>query len=118
MEKEEVLQVFRKYVSGMVRMNDLEDWILSHIQGILNSGNQEAIALIDEVDALLIEIGAGISSEQDLFDTISRFISDAETVKIDLVLKASDINIISFEKSTDDDITAQQEEFDFSPQFV
>jgi len=106
MEKQAILRIFRDYVSGKARLNDLEDWVLSHIQGVLDSGDQEAIALIDRVDALLIEIGVGLASEEDLFNAISGFISDAETVKLDLCIKAPDVSVLSIEQSTGDGLIA------------
>jgi hypothetical protein len=120
MEKEEILQIFRDYISGNAQLIDLEDWVLSHIQAILDSGNQVAVALIDRVDALLIEIGAGITSEEELFNAISSIISDEETLQLDLDITASDISfkvcdisVLSITQSSDSEITAQQAEFPF-----
>ena len=108
MEKEEILQVFRDYVFGKVRLLDLEDWVLSHIQGILDSGDQEAIAMIDRVDALLIEIGAGVASEEELLNAISGFLSDAETLILNFCFMAPDVSVMSIEQSTDDALIEPQ----------
>jgi hypothetical protein len=119
MEKEKILQIFNDYLFGGVRFNDLEDWLLSHLQGILHSGEQEAIALIDQVDALLIEIGAGGASEQELFNTISGILSEAATVRIELSInEAPDITFDIIEQNTEDSPTAGPAAFDFSPHFA
>jgi hypothetical protein len=119
MEKEEILQIFRNYLSGKTRLNDLEDWVLSRIQGILNSGDQEAIALIDRVDALLIEIGAGLASEEDLFNAIACSVSDADTIRLDLSLnEAPDVSVLSVKQSTDSYSTEPPTGLGLYPQFA
>jgi len=104
MDKDQILQIFRDYLSGKMRLSNLEDWILSHIQGILNSGDQEAIAMIDQVDAFLIEIGVGVASEKDILNAISGFVANAETIERDLY--SSDISLLSIDQGTEDDLIA------------
>lgn len=80
MGKEQILHVFKSYASGEIGISELEDWILSHLQGILHSGDATAEAMINEADSLLIEIGAGVINEEDLLNWVDGIISDSETV--------------------------------------
>jgi hypothetical protein len=119
MGKEAILRIFRDYVFGTIRLIELEDWLLSHIQGILHSGNQEAIAMIDKVDALIIEIGEGIASEKELFNTISGFISESETVRVNISIdNIPDIIFGNMNQSTDRTLTVESVNLDFSPHFA
>ena len=119
MEKEEILRVFRNYISRTIRLTDLEDWLLSHLQAIIHSGDQEAIGMADQVDALLVEIGAGVTSEEELFKRISGLLSEAETVRLTFSLnEAPDITFVSIDQSSNDSAIAAAPVIGFSPHFA
>ncbi|MBN2319865.1 MAG: hypothetical protein JXR49_12335 [Acidobacteria bacterium] len=119
MEKEAILQTCRDYISGNIRLSELEDWVLSHIEGILRSGNQEAIAMIDRIDALIIEISEEIVSEKELFNTISGLISESETVRLDIAIdNIPDVYFGTMSLTTNDSPTVLPLDLDFSLRFV
>lgn len=63
---EQLLYQIAKVVSGEMAMKDLETWLLSHLQAILDSGHEPMITLANAVDADLIQLGERIISEEDL----------------------------------------------------
>lgn len=50
----------RRYLSGAIDAAALEDWVVAHLQLILDSGDTAAIGLADELDVSLVELGEGI----------------------------------------------------------
>ena len=50
----------RRYLSGAADAAALEDWVVAHLQLILDSGDAAAIRLADELDVSLVELGEGI----------------------------------------------------------
>lgn len=63
MMKEMILHELSRYISGEMSLGSFEEWILSHLQEILDSADQEAIAIVDEIDALLMQLSANEISE-------------------------------------------------------
>lgn len=43
------------YLSGRIDLSALEEWLVEHLQGILDSGDTHAIETANRLDALLVE---------------------------------------------------------------
>lgn len=77
-----LLNELTRYVNGLSNSRDLEAWVVSHLQAILDSGDERAVELANEVDSLLIELGEGLATEADLLDNAQALVHANETVTV------------------------------------
>lgn len=82
MGKEAVLQQLRRYVGRELSFDELEDWILSHLQSAIDSGDAEYSDLVDEIDVLLMKLGDNAITEVDFFREICSIVDSAATINI------------------------------------
>lgn len=71
MFRHRILDQLRLYVEGQVSADALESWVLSHYQQILDQGEREAIELAVEINALFVEEGEELISQEHLQLTMS-----------------------------------------------
>jgi hypothetical protein len=82
MGKNAVLQQLRRYVNRELSLNQLEGWILSHLQSAIDSGDAEYSELMDGIDVLLMKLGDGAISEVDFFGEICGIVDSAATINV------------------------------------
>ena len=56
----EMLDAVKAYLQGSDTEDALEDWIVGHLQPVLNSGDAVAIDIANEIDVSFVELGEGI----------------------------------------------------------
>ena len=56
----ELLDELNKYLTGGSSGDRLEDWVVGHLQLILDSRDTRAIGIANEIDACFVELGEGI----------------------------------------------------------
>jgi hypothetical protein len=56
-----------EYLQGSIPLDRLEDWLISHLQTILDSGDEGAIKSADTLDAALVRLHEGLISEAEFF---------------------------------------------------
>lgn len=61
-------------------LRDLETWLLSNLQQILDSGEEVAIDLANEVDADLVELGEGIIDDLTFRERLLSYIRIRDTL--------------------------------------
>ena len=61
-------------------VRDLETWLVSSLQEILNSGDSKAIEVANEVDADLVELGEGLIDELTFRERLEGYIRACETI--------------------------------------
>ena len=61
--EEKLLDSIQGYLNGDFSLQSLESWLLAYLQRILDSGDKKAIALANEIDADLVELGEGLIDE-------------------------------------------------------
>jgi hypothetical protein len=64
-------------------VRDLETWLMSNLQGILDSGDNEAAELTNRVDADLIELGEGLIDETTLRERLDSYVRAYNTISVD-----------------------------------
>jgi hypothetical protein len=84
MSKQRILRAFGRYAFGETSFEQFEEWIVSHLQDVLNSGDPESIALMDEADSSLIELNQNQISEEEFMSRIASKIREAETLNLTL----------------------------------
>ena len=61
-----IIEALKKYVSGSSGERDLERWVLSNYQQILDSGEESAAMLANEINALFIEQSEDLVSKDEM----------------------------------------------------
>lgn len=79
-----LLSALSRYAAGLSSARDLEVWLVSELQTILDSGDQEAIDLANQVEGRLIEFSDGLMPEAELRDDIEARVRMAETLRVEL----------------------------------
>ena len=70
-----LVQVLVQYLGGSRSTEELEEWLIGNLQGLLDSGDNGAIELANRVDALFVEMSEGLISEDQLRESISTILS-------------------------------------------
>lgn len=68
------MEELEKYVSGSSSEIDLERWVISNYQQILDSGEESAAMLANEVNALFIEQSEDLVSKEELQYTFNEIL--------------------------------------------
>ncbi|MCD6599649.1 MAG: hypothetical protein J7L19_03660 [Dehalococcoidia bacterium] len=72
-------------------LRDLQTWLLSNLQNILDSGDTVAIDIANQIDADLVQLGEDVIDEKTLQERLERYRSSMETILIDLPKQHHDI---------------------------
>ena len=61
----ELKQMLTSYLDNSITMNELESWIVTNLQKIIDTGDKKLNGIVDSLDAYLVEIGEGIVTEEE-----------------------------------------------------
>ena len=64
-------------------LRDLETWLLSNLQRILDSGEEIAIDLTNDVDAGLVELGEGLIDEVTFREHLQSYLRIRDTIPVE-----------------------------------
>ena len=67
-------QAVIQYLSGARSASELEEWLVGNMQDILDSGDRKAIEIANQVDALLVEMGEQLLSEDQFRKSVYAFL--------------------------------------------
>lgn len=97
----QLLNSMDSYLLGMIALSDLEDWLVSNLQEILDSGEQQTIDIANHLDADIVEFGEGLIEVPTLNERLLSYILDAQTVSIDYgeLPLVPDVDFISSESA-------------------
>ncbi len=70
------------YLEGRSSLQELEERLLSHLQQILDSGDEAAIEIANKVDADLVELGEGLTDQVTLQWRLQSYLRGAETIQV------------------------------------
>jgi len=70
------------YLNDSCPLQQVEEWVVAHLQEILNSGDQEAIQLANQVDAALVEFSAGALDEVVLRQRLESLVRLENTIAV------------------------------------
>ncbi len=68
------------YLDEKLNSNALEDWIVAHLQVILDSEDERAVNLANEIDVSFVELGEGIIDLAALRDRLEKLVDLHEVV--------------------------------------
>jgi len=78
----QLLNYMDSYLLAHCTRRDLETWLLSNLQIILDSGEKAAIDLANKVDADLVEFGEGLMDELTLREHLQSYIRPGDTLLV------------------------------------
>ena len=76
-----LFQKAAEYVDGTIDLQELEEWLLPNLENILDSGNENSIALAKLIEGGAIEIQAGLSSRKKLSQELKKLLSSSKAVE-------------------------------------
>ncbi|MDY6908266.1 MAG: hypothetical protein SV910_08615 [Chloroflexota bacterium] len=76
----ELLNNIQLYLNGYCTLHELEVWLLSNLQSLLDSGNKAAIQIANDLDADLIQLSEAIIDENTIRDRLQGYLSQENTV--------------------------------------
>lgn len=76
----ELLDKVQCYLNGRCTLRDLETWLLSRLQGILDAGDRTAINIANQLDADLVQVGEGLIDTKTLQEHLQSYVSSEETI--------------------------------------
>ena len=79
---EQLLTHVEYYLNDDCTLEDLETWLLSNLQAILDSGDEKAIQVANQIDADLVELGEGLIDYETLRGNLQSFISERDTIPV------------------------------------
>lgn len=79
---QKLLNSVQRYLHGNSTLRDLESWVLSNLQRILDSGDEQAIDWANQIDADLIEFSEGLIDEATIRDHLHRLVSTRDTILV------------------------------------
>lgn len=77
-----VLNCVYKYLNGHCTLKDLQTWLLSNLQRILESGDEAAIEVANQIDADLIELGEGLIDEMGVQERLANYVRFRESISL------------------------------------
>ena len=69
----ELLDKANAYLLGVLSLRDLEDWLVSHLQETLESGDSTAIDIANHLDADLVQLDEDIINESILRQRLQQY---------------------------------------------
>jgi len=70
------------YLNGHETQGSLETWLVSNLQSILDSDDQQVIEAANQIDADLVELGEGIIDEVVFIENLESLLRQLETISI------------------------------------
>lgn len=76
-----LFQKAAEYVDGTIDLQELEEWLLPNLENILDSGNENSIALAKLIEGGAIEIQVGLSSRKKLSQELKKLLPSSKAVE-------------------------------------
>ncbi len=82
--RRKLLKELYRYTAGSISIADLQNWLLSHLQEVLDSEDPVAIDAANSLDSGLVELGEHLIEEADFSRRAQRWIGKLETTSGDV----------------------------------
>jgi hypothetical protein len=79
----ELLKNIRDYVNGHMTLEGLEQWLVSNLQRILDSDDDEAITIANQLDADFVEFNESVIDIQTLQNTLLSLIASHDSIIVE-----------------------------------
>ena len=81
----QLAEVLDRFSIGASDLDEVQSWLLAHLQAILDSQDALAIEVANELDSDLVQLGEQLIDEATLFRRIESWLSKLRTISADLV---------------------------------
>lgn len=71
--RDTLLSRVHDYLIGLSTIRELETWLLSHLQEILDTADQKGTELANQIDADLVELGEGVITASVFYDRLQNY---------------------------------------------
>lgn len=75
-ETKGLTNILLDYLTKERSFQGIETWLVEHLQEILDAPDKNAIELANKVDAMLIEVGEGLLTEEEFRASLSKLIQE------------------------------------------
>jgi hypothetical protein len=86
----ELLRQINSYLVTDSTLTELEDWLINHLQSILDSGDQNAMEIANQLDADLVELSEDLIDISTFNNRLQRYIFNAQTIYTEYSFTVSD----------------------------
>jgi hypothetical protein len=87
-------QTLAQYANREIDIGAFEDWVVSHLQPIFDSGDQESIDIANTLDARFIELGESLITEDEFFNEVQAMQPPSRNVEETVVLQTHQGGVI------------------------
>ena len=79
----QLLNSINSYLLGQISIKDLEEWLISNLQNIMDSEEQGAIDLANRIDADLVELSEGLIDKLTFRDRLQNYLTATKTFQLE-----------------------------------
>jgi hypothetical protein len=90
-----LLNELNRYANGLITWRDLETWLVSHLQAILDSGDSRAIELANEMDGRLVDLGEHLTTEEEFRQSVEALVRIGETIVVPVVATPVQVGVVN-----------------------
>ena len=94
MLRSHLLASLEQHLNQQTSLHEVGEWLLAHLQEILDSGDQQAIHLANQVDADLVELNEGLIDETILRERFQSYLASDRTASSYLTHACSESDVM------------------------
>ncbi len=79
--RHQLLRAIGQCLVGRWSFQQLEMWLVGHLQAIFDSGDEPAIEIANELDCDFIEFGEGLVTQRELQSRLDAYLSRGSTIR-------------------------------------
>ena len=80
----QLVTALSRFLNGVSTLDSLQDWLLSHLQAILDSDDALVIQAADDLDAALMQLGEQLLDEATLLSRVKSWEACLQTISVDV----------------------------------
>ena len=82
--RSKLLTALSQFLVGASSLDDLQSWVLSNLQMVLESGDSVAIDAVNELDADFVELGEQLIEYSDFIGSVERWMNRLQTTSLEI----------------------------------
>ena len=82
MVRTELVTALNSFLRSSISLNELQEWVLSNLQKILDSNDSVTISVVNEVDSDLIGMSEGLLGESTFVENLDGWINRLQNISV------------------------------------
>ena len=82
--RSKLITALSQFLAGASPLEDLQSWVLSNLQTVLESGDSAAIDAVNALDADFVELGEQVMEYSYFIGSVERWINRLQTVPLEI----------------------------------